>query len=73
MTTKLIVAPPVTGKTQTCIQRIQSVRANNPLASIWVVVPDRLQASAFRRSIADHEGALAVSYTHLTLPTKRIV
>ena len=58
MTTKLIVAPPATGKTQACIKRIQELRANEPLASVWVVVPDRLQASAFRRRVADCEGAI---------------
>lgn len=58
MTTELIVAPPATGKTQTCIQRIQTLRFSNPLTAVWVVVPDRLQASAFRRRIADQNGAL---------------
>lgn len=58
MTTELLVAPPATGKTQACIKRIQELRANEPLASVWVVVPDRLQASAFRRRVADCEGAI---------------
>jgi len=58
MTTELIVAPPVTGKTSACIQRIQAMRTDRPLAHIWVVVPDRLQAAAFRRRLAGSGGAL---------------
>ena len=58
MTTEIIVAPPATGKTSKCIQRIQSMRSNHPLSQIWVIVPDRLQAAAFRRRLADSGGSI---------------
>lgn len=58
MTTELIIAPPVTGKTTACIQRIRAMQTDSPLARIWVVVPDRLQAAAFRRRLAGSGGAL---------------
>lgn len=58
MTTELIIAPPAAGKTFTCIQRIQTIRKDHPLAKIWVIVPDRLQAAAFRKRLASAGGAL---------------
>ena len=58
MTTEIIVSPPATGKTTSCIQRIQTIRGIHPLAQIWVIVPDRLQAAAFRRRLADSGGAM---------------
>ena len=58
MPVELLIAPPASGKTQTCIQRIQEVQSTNPLTKVWVVVPDRLQAAAFRRRLAVSGGAL---------------
>jgi ATP-dependent helicase/DNAse subunit B len=58
MTTDLIAAPPAAGKTTACIQCIQSLRARQPLAHIRVLVPDRLQAAAFRRRLADSGGTI---------------
>ena len=58
MPVELIVSPPATGKTAACIQRIQALRSSQPLARIFVVVPDRLQAAAFRRRLANSGGAL---------------
>ncbi|MCX6055353.1 MAG: PD-(D/E)XK nuclease family protein [Chloroflexi bacterium] len=60
MTTQLIIAPPATGKTFSCIQRIQEVQKDHPLAQVWVLVPDRLQAGAFRRRLALAGGSLRV-------------
>ena len=60
MSVELIIAPPATGKTATCIQRIQAVQKAHPLAPIWVIVPDRLQAAAFRRKLATSGGAMGV-------------
>lgn len=58
MTTEIIIAPPVTGKTTACIERIRNFQANGPLRRIWVIVPDRLQAAAFRRRLAITGGVL---------------
>lgn len=59
--TRLIISPPAAGKTTACIQQIQAFRNDHPLAHIWVVVPDRLQAAAFRRRLAETGGALRVT------------
>ena len=58
MSVSLVVARPAGGKTDTCIQEVRNTLAKKPLAQVWVVVPDRLQASAFRRRLAQTGGAL---------------
>lgn len=60
MSIELLIAPPASGKTHTCIERIQALRKGNPLAKVWVIVPDRLQAASFRRRLAQSGGALGV-------------
>jgi ATP-dependent helicase/DNAse subunit B len=61
MAIQVLLSPPAGGKTSHCIQRILTVLREHPLASIWVVVPDRLQAYAFRRRLADVGGAIGVN------------
>ena len=58
MSIELLLAPPASGKTETCIKRINQIHLDKPLAKIWVIVPDRLQAAAFRRRLAGAGGAL---------------
>lgn len=58
MTIELLLAPPAWGKTETCIRKIIDLQSNQPLAKIWVIVPDRLQAAAFRKRLASAGGAL---------------
>ncbi len=58
MPTDLILAPPAAGKTTACIERILAMRREQPLAPIRVVVPDRLQASAFRHRLAAAGGVM---------------
>lgn len=60
MTTKLLLAPAAGGKTTYCIQRIFEAIKVHPLGPIWVIVPDRLQAYAYRGRIASAGGALGV-------------
>lgn len=60
MPVDLLIAPPASGKTLTCIQRIRSLRATQSMANIWVIVPDRLQAAVFRRRLAASGGAINV-------------
>jgi ATP-dependent helicase/DNAse subunit B len=56
----LFLAPAGRGKTHHCIARIQEVRAKAPLAPIWVILPNQAQVVAFRRRLAEEDGALGV-------------
>ena len=58
MTAQLYIAPPAAGKTQFAIERLRSVLTDTPLATAWVIVPDRLQAAAFRQRLSDAGGAI---------------
>ncbi len=60
MPVELLIARPATGKTQSCIQKVQSVLLSRPLSNVWVVVPDRLQAATFRYRLAHSGGAIGV-------------
>lgn len=60
MATKLILSSPASGKTEACIQQIRDVLHAKPLASVHVVVPDRMQAFAFNRRLAKAGGAIGV-------------
>ena len=61
MPVELILAPPAAGKTAACLQRIQTLRQGDPLASIWVLVPDALNAIHFRQRLARTGGGLGVN------------
>ncbi|MBP8998363.1 MAG: exodeoxyribonuclease V subunit gamma [Anaerolineaceae bacterium] len=61
MTIELIIAPPAAGKTTACIQRIQTVQKENPLARVWVIVPDRQKAPYLRQRLAQAGGGMGVS------------
>jgi len=58
--TRFLVAPAAAGKTQHCIDRIQQIRRDTPLAPIWVALPDAAQVGAFRRRLAESGGAIGV-------------
>jgi ATP-dependent helicase/DNAse subunit B len=58
MPVELLIARPATGKTQNCIEKVQKTLSSSPLSTIWVIVPDRLQAGAFRRRLAEAGGAM---------------
>jgi ATP-dependent helicase/DNAse subunit B len=60
MSLSILLAPAGQGKTRYCITRIQEVRAEAPLASIWVILPNQAQVAAFRRRLAEEGGALGV-------------
>jgi superfamily I DNA/RNA helicase len=55
---ELLTALPGSGKTEACIQRIRTTLSEHPLAQVWIVVPDRLQAAAFRHRLAAAGGVL---------------
>lgn len=57
---RILLAPAGYGKTQHCIARIQEVRAEAPLAPLWVILPNQAQVVAFRRRLAEEGGALGV-------------
>lgn len=61
MPVELILAPPAAGKTAACLQRIQSLRQSDPLAPMWVLVPDAQNAAYFRRRLARTGGGLGVN------------
>ena len=53
MSVQLIISPPATGKTSDTIKHLCATLAEKPFAQVWVAVPDRWQANAYRRRIAD--------------------
>ena len=58
MPVELLIARPASGKTQSCIHKVQEVLASSPLSTVWVVFPDRLQVAAFRQRLAHAGGAM---------------
>ena len=60
MPVHLIISPPATGKTQTCLDLVSSAAQNNPFAEIWYLVPDQLQADAVRARFSAAGQALTV-------------
>ncbi len=48
MPVHLLISPPATGKTQTCLDLVKSTAQDSPFAQIWYLVPDQLQADAVR-------------------------
>lgn len=61
MTFELIIAPPASGKTAACIQRIQALQSKDPLARIWVLLPERQKIPCFRQRFAQAGGGMNVS------------
>lgn len=61
MSVELLIAPPASGKTHTCIKRIQVLKAAQPLAQVWVIVPDSKNATFFRRRLSEAGGGVGVS------------
>ena len=48
MTIHILVAPPATGKTQTCLDIVKKTVQRNPLTQVWILVPDQIQANEMR-------------------------
>ncbi len=61
MPVNLILAPAAAGKTRACLQHIQSLRAAEPLAPIWVLVPDAQNAAYFRQRMGRIGGGMGVN------------
>ena len=60
MTPKLIIAPPASGKTAECIDRILAVQKEQPLTRVWVVVPSHQKAAYFKKRLAEAGGGISV-------------
>lgn len=61
MTTELIIAPPAAGKTTACIQRILASQKEQPLAHVWVIVPDTQKAPYFHKRLAQAGGGIGIT------------
>jgi len=57
---KLILSPPASGKTAACIELIKTVQQGNPLAKVWVIVPNAQKAAYFKSRLAKAGGAMSV-------------
>jgi ATP-dependent helicase/nuclease subunit B len=60
VTVEILLAPAGGGKTAHAISRIRELRASDPLAPIWVALPNQPQVAAFRQRLARAGGALNV-------------
>ncbi|MDE3089224.1 MAG: exodeoxyribonuclease V subunit gamma, partial [Chloroflexota bacterium] len=55
-----LLAPAASGKTEYCIHRIQALRRENPLAAMWVILPNGANVTALRRRLGNAGGAIGV-------------
>lgn len=60
MTIDLLLAPPASGKTAICIERILAVHKEQPLAQVWVLVPNSQKAAYFKSRLAAAGGGMGV-------------
>lgn len=60
MTTNLIIASPASGKTADCIDQILAVHKEQPLAQVWVLVPNPQKAAYFKFRLAEAGGGMGV-------------
>jgi len=60
MTTNLIIAPPASGKTAACINRILAVHKEHPLVPVWVVAPNPQKAAYFKYRLAEAGGSMGI-------------
>ena len=56
----LIIAPPASGKTAECIDQILAIHKEQPLADVWVLVPNPQAAAQFRARLAEAGGGMGV-------------
>ena len=60
MKVRILVAPPASGKTRFCIERVLETQRMDPLAAVWFVVPDGYQAVAIRRRLTAAGGVMGI-------------
>lgn len=56
----LLIAPPGSGKTHFCLEKIRETSAQTPFAPIWIIVRDRLQAAQYRGLLQERGLGLGV-------------
>lgn len=60
MSVQIIIGPAASGKTETCIEKIQKQLTHKPLSRIWVLVPDSQNIVYFRQRLACSGGSIGV-------------
>jgi ATP-dependent helicase/DNAse subunit B len=60
VTIDLIIAPPASGKTAECIDRILAAQKGQLLAQVWVLVPNPQAAAQFKARLAEAGGGMGV-------------
>lgn len=60
MTINLLIAPPASGKTHTCLETVKKTLSQNPFAQVWILVPDRIQADEMRTRLVQIGGVFHV-------------
>jgi len=80
MTIELLISPAANGKTQACIEHIQAVKKANPLAPVWVIVPNQQAKTQFKERLASTGGSFGVRvgffrtfYTEILEETGRFI
>jgi superfamily I DNA/RNA helicase len=74
MPPRLLLAPAGHGKTESTIQRIRQVLAEEPLVPVLAIVPNTIQAGGFRQRLAAAGGALGVEvHTFHTLYAELLI
>ncbi len=74
MAPRLLLAPAGHGKTEYIIQRIRGLLTDEPLVPVIVIVPNRIQASGFRKRLSASGGALGVEvHTFHTLYAELLI
>jgi ATP-dependent helicase/nuclease subunit B len=61
LSVELLIGPPGSGKTEHCINKIQTLKAQQPLSHIWVLVPDSHNRAYFQRRLAKSGGAMGIN------------
>ena len=73
MATEFMIAPAGGGKTQACIERIRVVKRGNPLALVWVLVPNSQAAAQFKARLAAAGASIGVKVGHFPLFYREIL
>jgi ATP-dependent helicase/nuclease subunit B len=67
--TTLLLSPASTGKTQHCIEQIHTLRAQDKLAPVWVILPNQDHVRAFRRRLVSRKAGCRIGVMGVELGT----
>lgn len=74
MPSRLLLAPAGHGKTEHLLRRVRQILNDEPLALVFVIVPNAIQAAGFRQRLVAAGGALGVNvYTFHTLYAELLI